>query len=75
MPNNETQENDLSLWIGREEVRNDLIDLRTAQSLAATLDIDPNAMQIGSELPPLWHWVYFTPNTRRSEIGPDGHAN
>lgn len=27
----------------------------------------------GDALPPLWHWVYFTPTARASEIGPDGH--
>ena len=25
-------------------------------------------------LPPLWHWLYFLPLHRQSEIGPDGHA-
>jgi 3-methylfumaryl-CoA hydratase len=25
-------------------------------------------------LPPLWHWLYFLPLHRRSDIGPDGHA-
>ncbi|MCK9988758.1 MAG: 3-methylfumaryl-CoA hydratase [Azoarcus sp.] len=64
---------DLSSWIGREELRADLIDQRTAQALAATLDFEPETMKTGAELPPLWHWVYFTPSARRSEIGPDGH--
>ncbi len=64
---------DLADWIGREETRTDLIDLRTSQALAATLDIDPVTIEAGSLLPPLWHWVYFTPNARASEIGPDGH--
>ena len=41
-------------------------------ALAATLDRDePRA---GAEVPPLWHWLYFTPRPRQSEIGPDGHA-
>lgn len=64
---------DLTEWIGREETRTDLIDLRTAQALAATLDLDPAGIAQGTELPPLWHWVYFTPNARRSQIGSDGH--
>ena len=64
---------DLTEWIGREETRSDLIDLRTAQALAATLDLDPAGIAQGTELPPLWHWVYFTPNARRSQIGGDGH--
>ena len=28
----------------------------------------------GTALPPLWHWLYFTPLTRHSELGEDGHA-
>jgi 3-methylfumaryl-CoA hydratase len=64
---------DLTQWIGRSELRADRVDQRIAQALAATLDFDPYTMKSGAELPPLWHWVYFTPNTRRSEIGSDGH--
>lgn len=64
---------DLSAWIGREETRSDVIDMRTAHALAATLDCDAQAVLANGELPPLWHWVYFTPTARRSEIGPDGH--
>ena len=62
--NTQAQSPDLSAWVGREETREDLIDLRTAQALAATLDYEPDSMQPGAELPPLWHWVYFTPNAR-----------
>jgi 3-methylfumaryl-CoA hydratase len=25
-------------------------------------------------VPPLWHWLYFAPLARQSELGPDGHA-
>lgn len=63
----------LSAWIGREETRTDRIDTRTAHALAATLDYDADAVFAAGELPPLWHWVYFTPNARRSELGRDGH--
>jgi len=28
----------------------------------------------GTPLPPLWHWLYFLPLHRQSEIGADGHA-
>lgn len=64
---------DLNPWVGREEQRGDRIDQRIAQALAATLDLDPEAFAVGAELPPLWHWVYFTPTARRREIGADGH--
>lgn len=70
---NEATLADLSDWVGREELRSDRIDQRTAQALAATLDLDSDTLQEGCELPPLWHWVYFSPNARHSEIGVDGH--
>ena len=69
----ESPKTDLTAWLGREELQADRIDPRIAQALAATLDLDPDALKPGSELPPLWHWTYFTPRTRRSEIGTDGH--
>ena len=28
----------------------------------------------GTPLPALWHWLYFLPLHKQSEIGPDGHA-
>lgn len=43
-------------------------------ALAATLDIDIPYPQPGDPLPPLWHWLYFLPFPRQSELGPDGHA-
>jgi 3-methylfumaryl-CoA hydratase len=65
---------DLSAWIGRQEVTQDVIGATPVKALNATLDhpgIDP---QVGTPLPPLWHWLYFLPLHRQSEIGADGHA-
>lgn len=70
---NEATTVDLTQWVGRGELCADRIDRRVAQALAATLDLDPDGLVEGAELPPLWHWVYFTPNARGSEIGTDGH--
>ena len=42
-------------------------------ALSATLDRDDPAPGAGTTLPPLWHWLYFLPLARQSEIGPDGH--
>lgn len=64
---------DLSAWIGRTEDRADLLACAPAQGLAATLDRDDGAYAPGTELPPLWHWLYFLPMARQSELGPDGH--
>lgn len=60
----------LQQWIGKTETRTDSVTAAPVAALAATLDIDPP----GEILPPLWHWLYFLPFDRQSELGPDGHA-
>jgi 3-methylfumaryl-CoA hydratase len=64
----------LRAWIGRSETRADRATAMPIAALAATLDRDDPAPATGSEVPPLWHWLYFTPLTRASELGHDGHA-
>ena len=64
----------LRAWIGRSETRADRATAMPIAALAATLDRDDPAPAAGSEVPPLWHWLYFTPLTRASELGHDGHA-
>ena len=64
----------LGEWIGRTELRTDEITAAPQAALSATLDRDDPPPQHGTDVPPLWHWLYFTPLTRASEIGPDGHA-
>ena len=44
------------------------------QALNATLDHPTMPAAAGTPLPPLWHWLYFLPLHRQSEIGADGHA-
>jgi 3-methylfumaryl-CoA hydratase len=65
---------DLKEWIGRSETLHDVATPTPFAALAATLDRDPQRPQDGTELPPLWHWLYFLPLHRRSDIGDDGHA-
>jgi 3-methylfumaryl-CoA hydratase len=60
-------------WIGRSETIDDLISPAPFAALSAMLDRDPSRPAAGAELPPLWHWLYFLPLYRQSEIGPDGH--
>ncbi|MFO1320511.1 MAG: MaoC family dehydratase N-terminal domain-containing protein [Burkholderiales bacterium] len=60
-------------WIGRTETRTDPITAAPVAALSATLDRDDSEPVAGTELPPLWHWLYFLPMARHSEIGPDGH--
>ncbi len=61
-------------WIGRSEERRDLVTAAPIAALSATLDRDDPLPDAGSEVPPLWHWLFFTPLARQSEIGADGHA-
>jgi 3-methylfumaryl-CoA hydratase len=60
-------------WIGRSEVEHDVVTEAPPRLLAATLDRE-RAPGAGEELPCLWHWLYFLPAARRSELGADGHA-
>jgi 3-methylfumaryl-CoA hydratase len=60
-------------WIGRTEQRSDDVTATPVAALSATLDRDDPPPLPGTDLPPLWHWLYFTPLARHSEIGPDGH--
>jgi 3-methylfumaryl-CoA hydratase len=61
-------------WIGKAEQVNDMVTATPYAALAATLDRSPERPAPGTPLPPLWHWLYFLPLHRQSEIGPDGHA-
>lgn len=62
----------LRQWIGRREIRDDMVAAAAVSGLAATLDrADPVAG--GEPLPPLWHWIFFRPEAKQSELGIDGH--
>ncbi|MCC5808922.1 MAG: MaoC family dehydratase N-terminal domain-containing protein [Ectothiorhodospiraceae bacterium] len=67
-------ENDLQSWIGKTETTEDTITRTPVTALAATLDRPDAPDGKGDALPPLWHWLYFLPTTRASQLGPDGHA-
>lgn len=62
----------LRAWIGRQESREDVLTPAPTAGLAATLDHAEPPVE-GDELPPLWHWLYFLPAARQSEVGVDGH--
>ncbi len=61
-------------WIGRSETVHDSITTAPVLALNATLDHMAAPVNVGDALPPLWHWLYFLPKHRQSEIGADGHA-
>jgi 3-methylfumaryl-CoA hydratase len=64
----------LQQWNGRTETLHDLITPAPLRAMAATLDRDDPPPQTGTPVPFLWHWLFFLPHHRQSEIGPDGHA-
>ena len=61
-------------WRGRTESRSDDVTPAPIAALSATLDREDPFPRPGDPLPPLWHWLYFLPIARQSELGPDGHA-
>ncbi|MEJ5990143.1 MaoC family dehydratase N-terminal domain-containing protein [Ramlibacter sp. PS3R-8] len=61
-------------WEGRSEALTDDVTPAPVRALSATLDRDDADPAPGTPLPPLWHWLYFLPRHRQSELGPDGHA-
>lgn len=63
----------LRSWIGRNEERVDVAAAAPLGAMAATLDHEVTAFDAGGEVPPLWHWCYFLPVPRLSDLGPDGH--
>jgi 3-methylfumaryl-CoA hydratase len=60
-------------WVGRTETVNDMATATPYAALAATLDWPADRPAAGTPLPYLWHWLYFLPISRQSEIGDDGH--
>ena len=63
----------LQEWLGKTESFQDTVTSAPVRALSATLDREDPAPSKGTFLPELWHWLYFLPHARESEIGPDGH--
>ena len=62
----------LRSWIGKTESHVDTVATVPVLALSAAIDRD-GPPQRGDPLPPLWHWLYFLPIARPSELGADGH--
>lgn len=61
-------------WLGRTRDDEDLIALRHAVLMAATVEYHAaEALRTGGSLPPLWHWSYFLEGVAESGLGSDGH--
>ncbi|TWI53358.1 itaconyl-CoA hydratase/mesaconyl-C4 CoA hydratase [Pseudomonas duriflava] len=62
---------DLSAWLGRSEVAEDVLSLNLVQRIAATFS--HNCPALGEPLPPLWHWAFFQSPLPEAQLGEDGH--
>ena len=67
-------DSDHAAWVGRSEQRQETVTAGPLDRLAATLDRNDPGLSEGGAVPPLGHWLFFLPDARQSEIGPDGHA-
>ena len=64
----------LRAWLGRTAQDEDVIGLRQAKLMAATIDYAQSSqLRDGVALPPLWHWLYFLSALPERELGRDGH--
>ena len=61
-------------WVGKSETLADDVTAVPVRALSATLDLAVPDTSAGMALPPLWHWLYFLPLYRQSDLGADGHA-
>ena len=61
-------------WIDRSQTLHDTVTPVSLRALTALLDRDDAPQNAGDAVPPCWHWLYFLPLTRQSEIAADGHA-
>ncbi|MDT0683039.1 MaoC family dehydratase N-terminal domain-containing protein [Roseicyclus sp. F158] len=66
------REDDHRSAIGRVETRSERMGPARVAAMAAVLDLDDAPVE-GGALPPGWHWLFFNPAVRRSELGSDGH--
>jgi 3-methylfumaryl-CoA hydratase len=63
----------LRTWVGKEVVDDDVLGVRHARLMAATLDLSQQDVRAGAPMQPLWHWLYFLQGLPPSELGRDSH--
>ncbi|WP_029528108.1 FAS1-like dehydratase domain-containing protein [Polaromonas glacialis] len=59
-------------WVGTSAESGDVLTETPVRLMLATLDRAADAAAV-RVLPALWHWLYFLPGERQSNIGLDGH--
>jgi 3-methylfumaryl-CoA hydratase len=63
----------LTTWTGRQETLIDTVTPVPVAALSALLDREDPPPEPDTILPPLWHWLYFLPLARQSDVDSDGH--
>ncbi|MBE7636459.1 acyl-CoA dehydrogenase [Sneathiella sp. P13V-1] len=58
-------------WVGNSETRVEIIHQQSLDGFAALMDEDVPASTF---VPPGGHWMYFTPQTKQSDLAIDGHS-
>lgn len=60
-------------WIGVKTSNTDIVDVSRVRRMYLTLDLEGPEHLESQALPSLWHWMFFAPEVRFSEVGDDGH--
>lgn len=60
-------------WVGKKEVRKDVVTSWPVTALAATVGDPRVSSGNGEPLPSGWHWMYFLDAKPAPELGVDGH--
>jgi 3-methylfumaryl-CoA hydratase len=56
----------------KEILQQDFISVEVLNRMSLTLDYDLR-FEPGAAVPKLWHWLFFLPQVKASDTGPDGH--
>lgn len=59
----------LRSWIGRVQDDEDVLSVRHARLMAATVGHAADARVEGAPLPALWHWLYFLEGRPPANLG------
>lgn len=63
---------ELAAWAPPAQRATDRVSAGAVRALHLLLDLD-GAPEVGTLLPPMWHWLAFNPRVRQRDIRADGH--
>lgn len=64
----------LQQYLGHTSESQEVLHAFPCRALAATLDRNTEVFDTASDIPALWHWLYFLPIAAGAELDQDGHA-